>query len=169
MDRTNTFSPISLPSILILSARNEPPDIGDVGSRARTATLSPRSDQCFANLPIRVDFPEPGGPVTPRVQIDSEWSFCGSCDCSISVSSLDKLRRSPDFARSSSSSILLNSSSTPNRLRLRLEHCFVFFPWPHLRIREHLKWGFRDQKQPLLHICKEVLDPGRGLFLLRKL
>ena len=72
IDLTNTLSPKSLPSILILSARKEPPEIGDVGSRARIATLSPISTHCFANRPIRVDFPEPGGPVTPKVQIDSE-------------------------------------------------------------------------------------------------
>ena len=161
MDLTNTRSPRSLPSILIRSARNEPPEIGDVGSRARIATLSPLSTQCLANLPISVDFPEPGGPVTPSVQIESGRGTVVLSDCANSDRSLDRLRRSPDFANSKSSEMLLNSSATPNRLRHRLEHSLFFFVGLPPRIPGPPKLGFLVQKRPSLQTRREVPDLDR--------
>ena len=103
IDRTNTFSLRSSPSILILSASKEPPDNGDVGSRASTATRSPEDAHFLTICPIRVDFPDPGGPVTPRIHPVAVLIIGESPDSEIAEMSIDRLLRSPNFADSNRS------------------------------------------------------------------
>ena len=114
IDLTNTFSLRSSPSILILSASKEPPDNGDVGSRASTATRSPDEAHVLTSCPIRVDFPDPGGPVTPRIQLVAELILGWSPDSEIAEMSIDRLLRSPDFADSNRS--LMSAIPIPPRI-----------------------------------------------------
>ena len=114
IDRTNTFSLRSSPSILILSASKEPPDNGDVGSRASTATRSPEDAHFLTICPIRVDFPDPGGPVTPRIQPVAELIFGESPDSEIAEMSIDRLLRSPNFA--DSNRLLMSVIPIPPRI-----------------------------------------------------
>ena len=98
-ERTKTESLESAVLILILSASSAPPLRGEDGSTARTAILSPLSAQLEISLPIRVDLPTPGGPVTPRVQEDCS-GMSNAPPFSITVSILAKSLRLPVRAES---------------------------------------------------------------------
>jgi hypothetical protein len=52
-------------AIRVLSPRIEPPELFEEGSTARTATRWPAAVRLEPRTSISVDFPTPGGPVTP--------------------------------------------------------------------------------------------------------
>ena len=52
-------------AIRTLSPRMAPPVRGDDGSTASTAGRRPFSARRMVHAAVRVDFPEPGGPVSP--------------------------------------------------------------------------------------------------------
>ena len=97
-------------SIRIRSPRIAPPVRGEDGSTAKTANLSPASENNFRSLPVSVDFPEPGAPVIPTTCVLPDiWCAnpaiisASSPPRSMVVKSLPRLRRSPFIARSKSS------------------------------------------------------------------
>jgi hypothetical protein len=51
--------------ILVLSPSIDPPDLTELGSTARTATLNPKSVRYDPKTSIKVDLPTPGVPERP--------------------------------------------------------------------------------------------------------
>ena len=65
IERTNRPRSPGSASIRARSPSSAPPERRDEGSTASTATVRPRARQTRASAPRSVDFPAPGGPVTP--------------------------------------------------------------------------------------------------------
>mmetsp|Transcript_6137 Transcript_6137/g.19547 ORF Transcript_6137/g.19547 Transcript_6137/m.19547 type:complete len:207 (-) Transcript_6137:2-622(-) len=88
----------------VLSPRMEPPVWDDDGSTANTATLCPCDITCSPNASMSVDFPAPGGPAIPTLNVGS-WNRNGSLGSPVSRGApLDRLNRFSCLASSSTSS-----------------------------------------------------------------
>src|SRR5689334_901528 len=66
-DRIRTSESLMWAAIRIRSPSSAPPLYGDDGSTASTATRIPRARYEPTSAPTVVDFPAPGGPVTPMI------------------------------------------------------------------------------------------------------
>src|SRR6185295_1732042 len=67
IDRMNTRPPSAILAIRMRSPRRAPPVKGLVGSTATIATFSPRATKAAVSSSTVVDFPTPGGPVSPTL------------------------------------------------------------------------------------------------------
>jgi hypothetical protein len=65
IDRMNTPESIACPCIRTRSPSSAPPENGDDGSTASTATCSPRARRAATSAFVVVDLPAPGAPVSP--------------------------------------------------------------------------------------------------------
>src|SRR5665213_1022711 len=106
----NTSRSSTWACILIRSPRRAPPENGELGSTATTATrrCSPRNSR--SNSAISVDLPTPGDPVTPMVC--ALWALAASCGdtCSRAPGSDSTNEMSLPSARSSPPSAALASA-----------------------------------------------------------
>ena len=133
-DLTKTESAESASCILILSASSAPPLLGEDGSTARTATLSPLSAHFEIRLPINEDLPTPGGPVTPSVH-GSAAAKSKLAPFSMAVNALDRSLRLPDRAELMVSESL-NAIAIPSSPRLPQARRTRFFRMPPRGTRE---------------------------------